>query len=249
MEDGAVAQDIAGQLAVLAHFLPQIQGTFRGLAAQLKVTIVAPSIPLMAAGKLVNRVFVFSPNGTIAYQDKWFITPFEKADLGVVSGDKVLTVFETAKGNFGIQICYDGEFSLGSSVLAQSGADIILVPSCTETIQGATRVHVGARARALENQCYTMVSQTIGDAPFSQVVDINYGYCGAYSTPDIGFPEEGIFQVSTPQQGTWLTQEFDLSLLATVRAQGAVRNYVDGMAVQSAYADGSAITVNRVKLF
>jgi predicted amidohydrolase len=244
----ATPEDIAHQLTLLEHYLPIFRSTYQNLARVLGKHIVAPSIPVQVEGKWVNRAYAYGPTGVEGYQDKWFITPFEKTDLGIESGEKTLTVFETSVGNFGIQICYDGEFAIGSRLLALAGADIILIPSATETSQGAERVHLGARARAMENQCYTMVSQTIGEAPFSTVVDLNYGYCGAYATPDLGFPTHGILQESVPQSNLWMMQEFDFGLLPTVRENGAVRNYVDGMAVNFGWKDGSPITVNRVKL-
>ena len=82
----------------------------------------------------------------------------------IQSAPKKLTLFEDSWGSFGIQICYDVEFALGSQLLCSAGASLIVSPSCTETIRGATRVHIGARARALENQCYVVVSQTVGNA-------------------------------------------------------------------------------------
>jgi len=48
--------------------------------------------------------------------------------------------------------------------LAEAGAEIVLIPSCTERISGYHRVRTGAKARALENQIATVVSPTVGDA-------------------------------------------------------------------------------------
>ena len=67
----------------------------------------------------------------------------------------------------GIAICYDIEFPLIAHAMARAGAELILAPSCTDTIAGANRVHVGARARALENQVYVAVAPTVGQAPWS----------------------------------------------------------------------------------
>ena len=54
---------------------------------------------------------------------------------------KELKVFDAGICKFGIQNCYDIEFA-GSHYLTQAGAEVILVPSCTETIRGATREYV-----------------------------------------------------------------------------------------------------------
>jgi predicted amidohydrolase len=42
---------------------------------------------------------------------------------------KVLTIFEASWGKFGIQICYDVEFPIGSQLLASEGAQLIVAPS------------------------------------------------------------------------------------------------------------------------
>ena len=223
----AIQSDAYGQIREMQIFVERFQNWYTELAKKYDVLIVAPSFPLEVSGKIINRAWVFTPKGLAGYQDKFFMTPFEKNEWGVSSSEKILSVFETEKGSFGIQICYDGEFAVGSYHLAQNGAQLILHPSCTETIRGATRVHVGARARALENQCYTLVSQTIGEALWTPAADYNYGYCGAYSTPDLGLPEEGIFSVSEHQKPLWHYQEFDFSLLEKVRKEGGVLNYED----------------------
>jgi len=160
--------------------------------------------------KIFNRAFVFSPKGLVGFQDKFFMTRFENEEWGIDAAEpKQLTLFEADWGSFGIQICYDVEFTLGSQLLVQAGASLILAPSCTETIRGATRVHVGARARALENQAFTIVSQTVGNAVWSPAVDINYGFAGFYTTPDKEMPEEGIISTKQPQKIGWLIETLD----------------------------------------
>ena len=222
-----IQQDIFLQVAAMNGFVESFCQIFADLARQYNVVIVAPSLPVIDDGKHHNRVFVFSNKGLVGYQDKFFMTRFENEEWGIQSAPKVLTVFEAAWGKFGIQICYDIEFGLGSQLLCSAGASLILVPSCTETIRGATRVHVGARARALENQAYTVVSQTVGNATWSPAVDINYGYAAYYSTPDKGLPEEGIIAAEIPQKEGWLVQELDFSKIDEVRQDGHVLNFND----------------------
>ncbi|MCF2496230.1 carbon-nitrogen hydrolase family protein [Dyadobacter chenhuakuii] len=222
-----IQQDIFLQVAAMDGFVESFCQIFADLARRYNVVIVAPSLPVIDDGKHHNRVFVFSNKGLVGYQDKFFMTRFENEEWGIQSAPKVLTVFEAAWGKFGIQICYDVEFGLGSQLLCSAGASLILVPSCTETIRGATRVHVGARARALENQTYTVVSQTVGNATWSPAVDINYGYAAYYSTPDKGLPEEGIIAAEIPQKEGWLVQELDFSKIDEVRRDGHVLNFND----------------------
>lgn len=222
-----VKADLHLQLEEMQQFIPGFQNTFASLSSLHQITIVAPSFPVMEHGRRINRCMVFGPNGYAGYQDKLFMTRFENETWKVSPGDWLLTVFETTWGKFGIQICYDVEFPIGSALLTKAGAEVIVAPSCTETLRGATRVHVGARARALENQCYTVVAQTIGDAPWSPAVDINFGYSAVYTTPDAHMPEQGIVATETPQLPLWLHESLSLDALTMVRNDGQVFNFHD----------------------
>lgn len=220
-----IRQHIRQQVVELSALQANFCQVFSDLAFKYQACIVAPSLPVLENDKPYNRAFVFSPKGLVGYQDKFFMTRFEDEEWGIQSAPKVLTIFEADWGSFGVQICYDIEFGIGSQHLCSAGASLILAPSCTETIRGATRVHVGARARALENQSYVAVSQTIGNAEWSPAVDINYGYAAVYCTPDKNMPEEGIIAHQPPQQSGWLVLALDFSLIEIVRKEGQVFNY------------------------
>lgn len=222
-----IQADLHGQIRALQEKLPAFLETYRSLTLTYNCVIVAPSFPVeTASGLYVNRAYVFGPKGE-GYQDKWFMTRFEKEEWGIAAGQPELTIFETDGLRFGVQICYDIEFPIGSQLLAEAGAELIVVPSCTETIRGATRVHIGARARAMEQQVYTGVAQTINEALWSPAVDINYGYAAVYSSPDKALPEEGILSCGTPEKTQWLYTELNTSLNTDVRNDGQVFNYKD----------------------
>lgn len=224
-----VQQDMGRNLGTLRDLLAFFLETFSMAAAKTGRVIVAPSIPVWVEDRYVNRVHVFSPGGLVGWQDKFFMTRFEDEDWGVSSPVELeLAVFEAEWGRFGIQTCYDVEFPLGSGLLCGAGAELIVVPSCTETVRGATRVHVGARARALENQCWVAVAQTVGDAPWSPVVDVNYGYAGVYSTPDAGLPEEGVVGTLEVNDPGWLVCSIDMEAVERVRREGQVFNFRHG---------------------
>lgn len=238
--------DLRRQVRELDALKEEFCAVFAGLAKQYELVIVAPTLPVLEEGNVLNRAFVFSPKGLVGYQDKFFMTRFENEEWGIHSGEKTLTVFDAPWGSFGIQICYDVEFGLGSQWLSAAGVSLILAPSCTETVRGATRVHVGARARALEHQAYTVVSQTVGNALWSPAVDINYGFAAFYCTPDRDLPEEGIIGTETPQKVGWLVQTLDFSRLETVRQHGQVFNYKDHQRLSSSFVDESVKVVRRL---
>ncbi|WP_247236475.1 carbon-nitrogen hydrolase family protein [Telluribacter sp. SYSU D00476] len=240
-----VREDLRRQVRELNALKDDFCAVFADLARQYNLVIVAPTLPVLEEGNILNRAYVFSPKGMVGYQDKFFMTRFENEQWGVQSGPKKLTLFDAPWGSFGIQICYDVEFSLGSQWLSAAGASLILAPSCTETLRGSTRVHVGARARALEHQAYTVVSQTIGDAPWSPAVDINYGFAAFYCTPDKDMPEEGIISTHTPQKAGWLVQTLDFKQIESVRQDGQVFNYKDHQRLATGFVDESVEVVRR----
>lgn len=242
-----IRADIRRQVLELDALKVDFCNVFAALARKYQVVIVAPSLPIVERNHPHNRVFVFSPEGLAGYQDKFFMTRFEDEEWGIQTAPKILTLFEADWGSFGVQICYDVEFGLGSHLLCAGGASLILAPSCTETLRGATRVHVGARARALENQAYTAVSQTVGNAPWSPAVDINFGYAACYCTPDKYLPEEGILQIMTPQKVGWLVETLDFDKIDTVRREGQVFNFKDNQRLQNTFL-AEEVVLHKVKV-
>jgi predicted amidohydrolase len=102
-----------------------------------------------------------------------------------------------------------------------------VVPSCTDTLAGYNRVRIGARARALENQCYLVQSPTVGTAPWSEAVDCNIGAAAAYAPVDRGFPCDGLIVEGSMNAAQWVHAQLDTEALQTVRASGQVFNYRD----------------------
>lgn len=145
---------------------------------------------------------------------------------GIGAGN-TLRVFETALGRFGINICYDSEFPLLARAQVEAGAEFLLVPSCTDGLAGYHRVRIACQARALENQCYVIQAPTVGEAPWSEAVDVNVGAAGVFGPPDRGFPDDGVVALGTLNEPGWLYADIDLTRVATVRTQGHVLNHRD----------------------
>jgi predicted amidohydrolase len=246
--DEDLKADLHKQIQGMQILLPQFVLLYTRLAKEHGKILIAPSFPVEENGKIYNRAFVFGEHGLAGHQDKRFMTRFENEDWNIDAGAAQYTIFEASWGSFGVQICYDLEFAIGSRYLSENGARLIVAPSCTETLHGATRVHVGARARALENQCYVAVSQTVGDALWSAAVDINYGYGGVYSTPDFGFPEEGILSTSDRNIPGWHFETLDFELVDQVRTQGSVLNFRDQKLTETKFSGQEEIKICRVRL-
>jgi predicted amidohydrolase len=111
--------------------------------------------------------------------------------------------------------------------MAEAGAEMILVPSCTERISGYHRVRIGARARALENQLVTVLSPTVGEAIWSPAVDHNTGAAGIYLPSEQMLAEDGILAEGAINKPQWVTAKIDLAGLRLLRSEGEMRNFAD----------------------
>ena len=219
------AADLQASLQAVSDALPEMDRAHAALARTHNVHILAASGPRRDGDRFVNTARLFAPNGRAGAQDKLMMTPFERT--WGITGGKALRVFDTALGRIGVAICYDSEFPLLVRAQAEAGADLILVPSCTEFLSGYHRVRTAALARALENGCATAMSPTIRDAAWSPAVDRNTGAAGIFVPADHGFSETGILNEGTVNEPGWIYADVDLDGLRKVRNSGEMRNSLD----------------------
>ncbi len=228
-----IKKDLRKQIQYLSEMNDQFVEVYKNLARKNSVFIVAPTIPYFVSEKntTVNRCYLFSNTGQTNFQDKLFMTRFEDEEWGISSSEKITgeflqKVFETEIGNISIAICFDIEFAEPAASAASAGAEILIAPSCTETMKGCHRVHIGARARALENQFYVAVAQTVGDADWSLATDKNTGVAALYATPDLNFPEDGVIAKGQLNKPGWLISQIFLDQISEVRKNGNVLNFL-----------------------
>ncbi len=215
------------QLDAMQSLHADFVALFERLARQHELHILAGTFPLRQAdGRYRNRAWLFRPDGSRDYQDKLQMTRFESEQWLISAGDEI-RVLDTAFGKVGVAVCYDSEFPQIARRQVEQGADLILVPSCTDTRAGYHRVRIGCQARALENQCFVAQSPTIGTADWSEAVDVNTGRAGVFAPVDYGYPDDGV--VATGEEGVagWVIAELDLARLADVRTSGQVFNHRD----------------------
>lgn len=223
----AADKPLTDQFYNLQHFVPQLLAFWREIAKRYQVYLQPGTMPIYVPDyHFRNRAYFISPTGAIAYQDKIHLTTYENGTKVLIAGDN-LNLFKTTFGNIGIAICYDSEFPMLVNRLVTAGADIILVPACTDTLSGFHRVHLSCRARALENQCYVIHSCTVGNASWCEAIDTNVGYSGIYSPIDLRLPNNGVICQGELNQTQSITGAIDLSYLRTVRQHGFVRNLND----------------------
>lgn len=216
-----VRGDLAASLGALQPLREAWVALFRRLARQHGVYLVPGTFLLDAGGRFRNRADLFTPGGGHLWQDKLQLTGFEKA-TGLIDGGDALKVFDVDGVRMGIAVCYDIEFPLPVRAQVEAGAQVILVPSCTDTEAGATRVRVGCLARALENRCYVAQAVTAGEAAWSPALDVNTGEAALYAPMDVGLPADGVL-ARTHAPG-WAFADVDVAALHASRAQAQVAN-------------------------
>ena len=226
--DAGTQADLHASLAAIQRYREDWLALYARLAASLDMYIVAGTVLLAQGnGRYRNRCDVFAPQGAHLWQDKLQLTGFEKG-LGVIEGGDALKVFDLDGVRTGVAVCYDSEFPLPVRAQAEAGARLLLVPSCTDTEAGATRVRVGCLARALENRVFVAQSVTAGEAPWSPALDINTGEAAVFAPMDRGFPADGVVAQTAGDQAGAIA-DLDLDALDRSRADAQVANDRDWM--------------------
>ena len=224
-EQAGEADAVAEREAIVAQ-ADVIVEVMREAARRHKLWLLGGSVPMRRGGAVRNRAPLISAQGRVVFQEKRVMTRFETEQWQVSAGEEP-AVFDTPWGRIGIAICYDVEFPMLVRAQVEAGAWLILAPSCTDTVWGFNRVHLSARARAIENQCFVAIAPTVGDAPWSATLDRNRGYAGVFGPCDRGFPEDGVIARGQMDEPGLVFAELDPGLLEAVRQDGGVRNHRD----------------------
>jgi len=112
-------------------------------------------------GAVFNTASVIDPTGAIVGRYRKMF-PFLPYETGVRSGVDFLTFDVPDIARFGVSICYDAWFPETSRSLAVLGAEVILHPSMTTTIDREVELAI-ARATAATNQCFFVDINGVGD--------------------------------------------------------------------------------------
>ena len=211
----------------LSHYTPQVKEPFSHLAVHYNINIIAGSHPTeQPNGDIHNVCYVCLRDGSIHEREKLHPTPSERNVWNITGGDSAATV-QTDCGPIGVMICYDSEFPEVARHLVDQGALILFVPFCTDVREGYLRVRYCSQARAIENQCYVVLSGNVGNLPGVNNFDIQYGQSCILTPSDFPFARDGIAADSTPNIETVLFADLRLESLARARNAGAVQNLKD----------------------
>jgi predicted amidohydrolase len=221
--DAGIQAELRATLAATQAYHGAWLELFALLARELRLHVVAGSF-LLDAGRdrFRNRSYAFAPDGTHVWQDKLRLTAAEK-QLGMIEPGDALKVFEVDGIRAGIAVGYDAEFPLPVHAQCEAGARLLLVPSCTDSEAGASRVRVGCLARALENRCFVAQAVTAGVASWSAMLEANTGEAALIAPMDVGLPSDGMI-VQTRGHQHWAIAELDFSGLEASRVGAEVTN-------------------------
>jgi predicted amidohydrolase len=141
---------------------------FCRIARALRIWLIPGSFYVREGESVFNLAPVINPAGEIVARHRKMF-PFLPYEVGVASG-KDFVVFDVPKvGRFGVTNCYDMWFPETTRTLAAMGAEVILHPSMTNTIDRDVELAI-ARANAASNQCYFFDICVAGRLGFGQSI-------------------------------------------------------------------------------
>jgi predicted amidohydrolase len=201
---------------------------FQELARKLGIWLIPGSMFEADRGLVFNTAPVITPDGeVIARHRKHF--PWLPYEQGISPGDR-FTVFDVpGVGRFGLNICYDMWFPETVRALTWQGAEVILHPTLTSTIDRSAEIAM-IRAHAAMNQCY--------------FIDVNLsGPMGVGESCMAGPGGEVLYQAGKGREIIPLS--IDLDYLREVRERGwnglgqSLKSFRDSDLQYPQYAQGS----------
>lgn len=159
---------VCGELAVQgpnpAHAEPAggpTEKRFQKIAREIGKWLIPGSQFEARGDKIYNTALVVNPQGEIVVRyDKMF--PFLPYEKGIASGLDSVVFDIPGAGRIGIAICYDMWFPEAMRTLVGMGAEAIILPTMTNTIDRDVEVSI-ARANAAINQCYFIDVNVAGE--------------------------------------------------------------------------------------
>lgn len=211
----------------LSDYTPRIRERLSEMALGYNINIIGGSHPTrMEDGDIHNVAYVCLRDGSIHAQEKIHPTPNEAYWWNIKGGDSIDAI-PTDCGPIGVLICYDSEFPELARRLVDEGARIIFVPFCTDSRQGYMRVRYCAQARAIENQCFTVMAGNVGNLPNVGNMDIQYAQSCILTPCDFPFARDGIAAEASENVETLTISDVNLADLSWARAEGTVQNLAD----------------------
>lgn len=151
-----------GPLLSKAQPLPNpTEEVFQGWARRHDIWLLPGSMYEQDGDKIYNTAVVIDPGGNVVGRYRKMF-PFRPYEEGVAAGTEFLVFDVPDAGRFGLSICYDLWFPETARTLAAMGAEAILHPTLTGTIDRDVEIAI-VRATAAQNQCFVFGINGFGD--------------------------------------------------------------------------------------
>lgn len=142
-------------------FPNDVERRYCELAAKHQVWLVPGSLYETTERGIFNTAPVIDPSGSVVTRYRKMF-PFMPYEVGVESGTEFCVFDVPDVGRFGLSICYDMWLPETSRTLAAMGAEVILHPTLTPSIDREIELSI-VRATAAVNQCFVVDINGIGD--------------------------------------------------------------------------------------
>jgi predicted amidohydrolase len=149
------------------------EDTFREMARHHKIWLLPGTIFERVDDTIYNTATVIDPQGEVVGRFRKLF-PFRPYETEVEAGDQFLVFDVPDIGRFGVSICYDMWFPETSRTLAAMGAEVILHPTMTGTIDREVELSI-ARATSAQQQCFMVDINGSGDGGNGRSI-----ICGPY---------------------------------------------------------------------
>lgn len=142
-----------GPLTYSAQHIPgDFELEMQAMAKKHKIWLLPGSIFEKSGDHIYNTATVINPEGEIVTRYRKMF-PFYPYEVGVTPGSEFCVFDVPGVARFGVSICYDMWFPETIRTLAVHGAEVILHPTLTGTIDRDIELSI-VRAMAAVNQCY-----------------------------------------------------------------------------------------------
>lgn len=153
--DMVLFSELCGYGPLIHHakeFPCDFENEMQEMAKKYGIWLLPGSIFEKEGDKVYNTSTVINPQGEIVTRYRKMF-PFYPFEVGVTPGDKFCTFDVPNVGKFGVSICYDMWFPETVRTLAVMGAEVILHPTMTGTMDREIE-HSIAQTNAAVNQCF-----------------------------------------------------------------------------------------------
>jgi predicted amidohydrolase len=142
-----------GPLTHAAQPIPNnFEAEMQAMAKKYGIWLLPGSIFEKSEGKIYNTATVINPQGEIVTRYRKMF-PFYPYETGVTPGNEYCVFDVPDVGRFGVSICYDMWFPETIRTLATMGAEVIMHPTLSGTIDREIELSI-VRAMASINQCF-----------------------------------------------------------------------------------------------